>query len=259
MRMSEFARAIKFINSHRWREATTMKDIPHSYVVRANIPDKDEFNWFDDFIHREGEVGYFGKRMFKYLYLNGYKYFDCGDQRTVTDLVNRDQYPKSFRDSQTPYIPDIFGMQQQDEEDEEIAEYLSAIPKFRNIYNPECGAGRMYDILCRVNPDSGERYCGSDCSLSKLTNFRDSKHPYRLYFDKANHLYLGQADLVVTLEAENLNAYGLRRIRHMAGGNGQVLLFSKKELNLPALDKYHIAGEWENIKLHNWNLLKPKK
>lgn len=120
MRMSEFARAIKFINSHRWREATTMKDIPHSYVVRANIPDKDEFNWFDDFIHREGEVGYFGKRMFKYLYLNGYKYFDCGDQRTVTDLVNRDQYPKSFRDSQTPYIPDIFGMQQQDEEEFEL-------------------------------------------------------------------------------------------------------------------------------------------
>lgn len=232
-----------------------MQNIPHSYVVRANIPDKEEFNWFDGFVHREGEVGFFGKRMFKYLYLNGCKYWDCGDQTTIENLVNRDQYPKNFRDTPPAETGDLFAMQTMDAEDEEVQEYLSQF-HFMNVYNPFCGIGRMYDILSGANHDCLSHFVGVDTRRSQLNSFYESRHPHKLYLDNPSHLYLGMADIAVTLEAEQLNAYGLRRIAHMVKDGGDALLFSKKEINLSELDKYRISGNWSSIKLNHWNLLK---
>ncbi|MCD8294469.1 MAG: hypothetical protein LUE27_04365 [Clostridia bacterium] len=256
--MDEFARALKFVNSHTWKFASTMSYIPHWYLVRDYISDKDEFNWFGEFFHREGEVGFFGKRKFKYFYLNGYKYWDMGDQVQYDDLINRDKYKTDFRDSKPEEDTDMFAAERREEENQEIIDVRASID-FKRVYNPACGTGRMYDILLRLNPKCEKTYIGSDSRQSHLDVFYNTRRPKCLYKDKANHVWFGPQDLVVTLEADQLNAYGLRRIGHMVEEGGNALLFSREKIDMEEFDKYHRAGRWTQTEIGHWYLLTPKR
>lgn len=254
--MGEFERALQFIRSHRWQEASTMKHIPHAYTINTWCKDINEFNWFDGFIHREGEVGRFGSKIYKYLYLNGYKYWDCGDQNTIENLINRDVYPRNFKDTALEESFDLFAQQYAKEEDDEVMEILHS-STYDKVLNPFCSTGRAYDILKQLDDKNVKWYVGMDSRISHLRRFKEQKNPYRLYHDLVGHFYFGQMGLVFTLEAEKLNSYALRRIRHMVSEGGLALLFTKERLNLSLVDRYRISGNWKQTALKHWNLITP--
>ncbi len=80
-------RARTYIKNVRWQNAKTYeKTAPHEYTVRKWRPDLDEeFKWFASFIQEAGVVREFWNCKYKYLHLDGYRYWTMGDYL----LINR--------------------------------------------------------------------------------------------------------------------------------------------------------------------------
>ena len=74
-----------------YREAVTMKHIPHSYTLKKEWS-PDDFVATVKFIRENGVEGYFGNMKFIYYYANGYKYWTCGDTIPNTILINREVF-----------------------------------------------------------------------------------------------------------------------------------------------------------------------
>ena len=80
---------IKFIESNVWTFAKTMAYIPHEYAVLSKSGKREDYVKFAKFIQENGVTEYFGKRKYKYLYLDGYKYWSMDFPIERTDLINR--------------------------------------------------------------------------------------------------------------------------------------------------------------------------
>ena len=82
---------IDFINKHDkdFQEAKTMKDIPHSYIVRGKGNDSNEFNFATQYVRDNGYPEPFYGVYFIYYEYNGYKYWSMGWPIKDTIILNR--------------------------------------------------------------------------------------------------------------------------------------------------------------------------
>ena len=82
-----------FIQGHEWRFAKTMAHIPHSYVVKKNCRDPQEFERFVTHIRKVGYPQKFGGRRYVYLdrEVDGvmYQFWTMGAPLSVTIIINR--------------------------------------------------------------------------------------------------------------------------------------------------------------------------
>ena len=86
MTLQEF---LEFVKAHEWTYAKSMPTIPHSYVVRENCRDKDEFARAVMYIRQHGEARKFYTRTFIYLDCAPYTYWTMGNPLDVTKIINR--------------------------------------------------------------------------------------------------------------------------------------------------------------------------
>jgi len=81
---------LEFIQTSQWRFAKTMPQWPHEYVVREWRPDKDSV--FERLVMKIRERGYnekFGKTTYRYLAVDGWKYWTMGESVNETIIINR--------------------------------------------------------------------------------------------------------------------------------------------------------------------------
>ena len=73
-----------------WTFAKTMPWCPHEYIVREKCPLSDaEFLYFVDKQRNYGMPERWGKYIFPYLHIDGYKYWTMGDTYENTIIINR--------------------------------------------------------------------------------------------------------------------------------------------------------------------------
>lgn len=78
------AQTRNLINSVSWQFAKTMPEIPHEYIVTDNYPEKSkEINAFIAKIEKNGYKKPFYGKEYKYLEIDGYKYWVMGN------IINR--------------------------------------------------------------------------------------------------------------------------------------------------------------------------
>lgn len=77
----------KFIMRNKWTFAKTMPEIPHYYVVRDNLSDKDKkiFDEFSEFIKKRGHTAKFYSKEYTCLNINNYKYW------VIENILNREK------------------------------------------------------------------------------------------------------------------------------------------------------------------------
>ena len=87
----ELDRCRLFIDSAAWRFASSMPEIPHEYAVRgkatagAEPPPIESHDWFAGQIHEHGYQARFERRSYRYLELDGWKYWVVGN------VINRER------------------------------------------------------------------------------------------------------------------------------------------------------------------------
>lgn len=220
--MNDFERAKRFIASHEWHFAKTMAHIPHWYCLRNDQRDFDRFKWFVKFIRENSREGRFYSKTFRYFYLNGYKYWDMDATPEVCDLVNRDQYRPDFVDK-SPYAPkyDIF----YDQAVRRVLERVIAPGKV--VCDLCCGAGELLEVA-----EVSKNYYGVDFRKMALIEFMNGRPDLkgRVVLDKVGNLSYEKMDVVVSLNAELLDADDLKRVVNSRKTGADVLLFSKGTL-----------------------------
>ena len=76
---------LDFIQTSQWRFAKTMPEIPHEYVVRNWRPDKEPiFEHFVILIRERGYDAKFFNATYRYLDIDGWKYWTMGEPITET-------------------------------------------------------------------------------------------------------------------------------------------------------------------------------
>lgn len=74
----------KYIASVKWQFAKSMPEIPHEYIVIENYPEKtEETNKFIAEIKENGYIKNFYSKEYKYLEIDGYKYW------VIENIINR--------------------------------------------------------------------------------------------------------------------------------------------------------------------------
>jgi len=77
-----------FLSGCIWRFAKSMPEIPHWYIVRANVNDS-LFVESAIFIRKHGYKKRFGSRTYLYYDLDGYSYWTMGNPIEETTIINR--------------------------------------------------------------------------------------------------------------------------------------------------------------------------
>ena len=78
-----------FIMSQKWREATTMPQCPHSYVVRGKGPKEEDFARFVRHIRSFGYDDRWHSLTNRYLDFEGHKYWTMRFVYSATIIINR--------------------------------------------------------------------------------------------------------------------------------------------------------------------------
>jgi hypothetical protein len=87
------AKLIDWIKSNKWTFAKTFaKFAPHEYLVinKKDLNEVRRFRAFIEIIREYGYEGHFGKRVFKYFEIDGYKYWTMGAPVEETIIINRE-------------------------------------------------------------------------------------------------------------------------------------------------------------------------
>lgn len=87
--ISDEDRFRKFIKDSKWIFAKTFaKSFPHDYCLRENSVES-EFEWAVLYIRKAGREEPFWRKVYIYLYIDGYKYWTMGSPVAETILINR--------------------------------------------------------------------------------------------------------------------------------------------------------------------------
>jgi hypothetical protein len=222
--MNDFERARRFIRSHDWHFAKTMAHIPHWYCLRSEHNDHAAFKWFVSFIRENSREGKFYSKTYHYFYLDGYKYWDMDPTPEACDLVNRDKYKKDFI-SDEPYSERPDGLSY----NEAVASPLLPLLKPESrIADLQCGDGEFVKWFGRF-----DGYKGVDNRTKYLAAFRECEPKFtqeRLFLERAGNLSYEQQDIIVSLNAEMLDADDLKRVVNSTNKSANVLLFSRSPL-----------------------------
>jgi len=82
--------AATLLAQHPFREAKSMKNIPHEYTKRYEWPDVSQFEAVVDWIQNNGVLEMFYNRGYRYFYPgDGYKYWTMGAPADETIILNR--------------------------------------------------------------------------------------------------------------------------------------------------------------------------
>jgi len=82
--------AATLLAQHPFREAKSMKNIPHEYTKRYEWPDVSQFEAVVDWIQNNGVLEMFYNRGYRYFYPgDGYKYWTMGAPAEETIILNR--------------------------------------------------------------------------------------------------------------------------------------------------------------------------
>ena len=83
-------RLLDFIHQAEWHFAKTMPLIPHWYCLLKEYEDKEEFQWFAQYIQEHSVPGEFYGKTYRYYYFGNYKYWIMDERPEDCDLINRD-------------------------------------------------------------------------------------------------------------------------------------------------------------------------
>ena len=90
LKPEEYDKLREMIARCTWTFAKTMPWCPHEYIVREKCPLSDaEFLYFVDKQRNYGMPERWGKYIFPYLHIDGYKYWTMGDTYENTIIINR--------------------------------------------------------------------------------------------------------------------------------------------------------------------------
>jgi len=88
LKKSNLLRIKKFIDESSWVYAKTYPKFPHYYVLRRRARSESDFDFFVGYVFQYGERGHFFRKIFYYLFIDGYKYWiDAEDDGTF--IINR--------------------------------------------------------------------------------------------------------------------------------------------------------------------------
>ena len=91
-----------FIDSHNWRFAKTMPQMPHWYTLKKNCVNRNDEHDFERFVMAIRQTGVpteWRGRTYRYLKVGDYQYWTMDETLEETDLINRALRPKHERDS----------------------------------------------------------------------------------------------------------------------------------------------------------------
>ena len=159
-----------YISRCEWKWAKTYANIPHEYIVRfkGSLTDRE----FVDFVKAQREYGtvqQWGKYMFPYLFIDGYKYWTMGSPIPETTVINRQKLFSEYYQIANRYET-LFKDTASLEQNQRIADMLYGIEG--SILDLGCGTGLLLELI-DITPD---RYRGIDPSREMLNIFR-AKHP----------------------------------------------------------------------------------
>jgi hypothetical protein len=92
----EFERLRTLLWAARWRTASSMPTIPHSYTLRKWWDDDEAFQWVIAALRRSGYHQKFGGRVYLYTDVDEYQVFDAaaaGPEETWIDVMELDPRP----------------------------------------------------------------------------------------------------------------------------------------------------------------------
>ena len=92
----EFERLRTLLWSHRWRTASSMPKIPHSYTLRVWWPNDEDFQWVIAALRRSGYQQKFGGRVYLYTDVDAFVVFDAaaaGPEESWIDVMELDPRP----------------------------------------------------------------------------------------------------------------------------------------------------------------------
>lgn len=99
----EFEKLRSLLWAHRWRTASSMPKIPHSYTLRTWWKCDEDFQWCIAALRRSGYQQKFGGRVYLYTDVDKFQVFDAaaaGPEDTWIDVMEKDPRPgreKDFR------------------------------------------------------------------------------------------------------------------------------------------------------------------
>ena len=97
----EFEKLRTLLWAHRWRVASSMPSIPHSYTLRKWWDDDEAFRWVIAALRRSGYHQRFGGRVYLYTDVDEYQVFDtaaAGPEETWIDVMEMDPRPGRTHD-----------------------------------------------------------------------------------------------------------------------------------------------------------------
>lgn len=85
----DFERLKGLLLAQKWKFASTMAHIPHSYTLRKHWASDSDFVWVIQHVRAVGYEARFGGRVYTYVGVDGHEYWDCGGPVAGVGLINR--------------------------------------------------------------------------------------------------------------------------------------------------------------------------
>lgn len=93
---------LEFIKTSQWCFARSMRQCPHEYIVRKCRPDKEQvFECFVMVIRERGYDARFVDATYRYLEIDGWKYWTMGAALNETTIINRAKVEAKTGDAET--------------------------------------------------------------------------------------------------------------------------------------------------------------
>ena len=159
-----FLEVAKALHSARWTFAKTMPHNPHEWTLRRDWPGRVPFDAVVAYIRERGYTMKFGRRDYRCLDVNGFRYWTMGAAYEKTILINRAKNKPVQADYDT--VAEVYDSLFEDpgyrEENETVAGMLEG---YRGPWlDIGCGTGLLIDML-KINPTE---YAGIDPSVGML-------------------------------------------------------------------------------------------
>lgn len=256
--LDHFRRLIEF---HPFRFAKTMPAHPHFYTLRREWQDV-EFDYAVAFIRANGYAETWGGRTYRYLNLNGWRYWTMGAPLRETILINRAEvrYPNIY-DEVAEVYDDRFSDPDSLAENEEVMTLVGDL-QGKRVLDIGAGTGLLLDYVHSDLPP--ENYVGIEPSVG-MRNQLLHKHPEYAdsvvltpFEDFAN----GTFDVVLSLfgSVSYIPHEYLSRLKSMQRTGGRRLLMFFKDGYNPVScvgtsnPSNHFEGGWRFLEGESWEL-----
>ena len=171
-----FLEVARALHSARWTFAKTMPHNPHEWTLRRHWPGRVPFDTVVAYIRERGYTMKFGRRDYRCLDVNGFRYWTMGAAYEETILINRaaNQAREADYDALAPTYDEIYDTDEARDEDAAIMSVV-ANKAFRTVLDVGCGTG----LFLRYNKIEPQNYFGLDPSAGMIERARQAFPVYR--------------------------------------------------------------------------------